>query len=687
MIIRETNGKLDTLITGENTGYYGSGFTDQNLDSLMKKGGMNSARVFLSIYNYKLYGMSTFTARFKYPYDSLHMRHNVFNLNIQVSDGNYTGRDTTTVGGHQTWLPSGLYLNPFNVDSSINTSNVWAKFCYDVISALKGKYDYYEVDNEPDANNVASSNLDSITASSTSFQKHRPLGVNLTSLYAPHGDSDYVQLCKITYQVIKHVDPTAKICTGGFLNPYYHIWFIRDGGYNWVDMLDYHYYPYMNYGWGYWNNSTHMNSDGALYSMDSMNNIIRRGEASVSGGVTKPIMVTETNVPGWPNNSGTTSLPTYLNWSTAQIASNYAVKLMADFNHKGYSHIDLFNVGCYADSGVSNTTDQFPSMGLYFNLSTTSFTHEAFTQQGRAMKAFSRFQYWQDTATTATFPTGVRGFRFDSAGYKMYMVWADQNYPYLNSATASTSRIGDTTLTATYTVPTGASYLKFDKWGNNLGIVSGSITLTGDPIYLVQTGPVCNAGTAQTIIYPNVSSLKLDGSASTGTITSYNWTFLSGPVTPTISTPTLDTTTVSGMYAAGNYSFQLSINSGAVTCTITDTVKAHIVPTASAGSNQTITLPSSVVSLTGTSTTYDGATVASRLWTKISGSGTIISPTSASTSVTSLTAGVSVFQYVVTDSRGSSSNPSTVTITVNNAPYTGGSIMTVRKGFKVVNGN
>ena len=73
-------------------------------------------------------------------------------------------------------------------------------------------------------------------------------------------------------------------------------------------------------------------------------------------------------------------------------------------------------------------------------------------------------------------------------------------------------------------------------------------------------------------------------------------------------------------------------------------------PTANAGADKTITLPTNSVSLTGSATDADG-TIGSYAWTKISGptTFTITSPSSASTTVTGLVQGTYVFRLTATD--------------------------------------
>jgi Domain of unknown function (DUF4082)/Secretion system C-terminal sorting domain len=72
---------------------------------------------------------------------------------------------------------------------------------------------------------------------------------------------------------------------------------------------------------------------------------------------------------------------------------------------------------------------------------------------------------------------------------------------------------------------------------------------------------VANAGINQTITLP-VNSVTLDGTGSTGTITSYSWKLLSSVHTnqiPVITSPNAVTTSVTGL-SEGTYTFGLSVN-------------------------------------------------------------------------------------------------------------------------------
>lgn len=208
------------------------------------------------------------------------------------------------------------------------------------------------------------------------------------------------------------------------------------------------------------------------------------------------------------------------------------------------------------------------------------------------------------------------------------------------------------------------------------------------------TPPVVSAGSQQTVTLP-ANSATLTGTAqpeATTTVSSSSWSQVSGPNTATIggivsslvskltgllstvtgATDTV-TTTVSGL-VAGTYVFKLTVNennglSSSSTVTVVVNSSAGAAPTVSAGKGQTITLPTSSTTLTGTATGNDGADIASLTWKQGSGPATVTigSPSSLSTTVTGMTvAGSYIFTLYATDDNGRTANGS-MTVTVDPA--------------------
>jgi hypothetical protein len=105
---------------------------------------------------------------------------------------------------------------------------------------------------------------------------------------------------------------------------------------------------------------------------------------------------------------------------------------------------------------------------------------------------------------------------------------------------------------------------------------------------------------------------------------------------------------------------------------LTEQAAVSGVPVVDAGPDQSITLPASSVSLSGTATDADG--IKSYSWTKVSGpaQGTIVSPANASTNVTGLVQGSYMFRLMATDN-SNATGFDYVVVDVNPVPVPAGS--------------
>jgi hypothetical protein len=274
------------------------------------------------------------------------------------------------------------------------------------------------------------------------------------------------------------------------------------------------------------------------------------------------------------------------------------------------------------------------------------------------------------TITLPTNTVSLTGSGTDADGTIASYAWSKVSGPASGTITSAT-----TASTTVIALAQGVYKFELKVTDNSGGIGRDTIQVT---VNAANQSPTSNAGTDQTITLPtNTVTLTGTGTDADGTIASYLWTKVSGPASGTITSATTTSTMVTAL-AQGIYKFELKVtdNSGGIgRDTMQVTVNAaNQPPIANAGTDQTIMLPASTVTLTGTGTDADG-TIISYLWTKVSGpaSGTITSATTASTTVTALVQGVYKFELKVTDNNALTGRD-TILVTVNaltNTPYTG----------------
>ncbi len=210
-------------------------------------------------------------------------------------------------------------------------------------------------------------------------------------------------------------------------------------------------------------------------------------------------------------------------------------------------------------------------------------------------------------------------------------------------------------------------------------VVNGSSVLqvceTDVPPPPVNRPPTVNAGADQTVNLPATASLLgtvTDDGQPTGATLTTTWSKVSGPGNVTFSSANALATTAS-FDVAGTYTLKLLANDTQLTNDdeVTITVNGgNTAPTANAGADQTISLPTNLVNLSGTGSD-DGLPSGSALtyvWSQITGPGTVTfgNANTAATSASFSTNGTYVLRLTVSDS--SLTGTDDVTIVVNRAP-------------------
>ncbi|MBT1703702.1 PKD domain-containing protein [Chryseosolibacter indicus] len=191
--------------------------------------------------------------------------------------------------------------------------------------------------------------------------------------------------------------------------------------------------------------------------------------------------------------------------------------------------------------------------------------------------------------------------------------------------------------------------------------------------------PVSNAGGDKTITLPtNKVVITGSGSDKDGSVSSHSWSQVSGPSKATLANANTKTLTASNL-KAGTYVFRLKVkdNKGAEdTDDVTVTVKnkpatsnpkpttpsnpkpttptKNQAPIANAGSDKSVKLPTSTITLSGSGKDKDGKIVSYK-WAKVGGpSASLSGATSSSVKVSGLKAGSYYFTLTVKDDKGAS---------------------------------
>jgi poly(3-hydroxybutyrate) depolymerase len=285
---------------------------------------------------------------------------------------------------------------------------------------------------------------------------------------------------------------------------------------------------------------------------------------------------------------------------------------------------------------------------------------------------------------------------YDPGGYITNYAWSQTSGP----STATITTVSSTNLDVKNLVA-GTYVFKLTVTDNGGATNSASVTVTvtgtagggggtgggGGGGGGSTDGPVAVAGSNQTITLPT-NSVFLYGSGSydpNGTITNYSWTQQSGPNTATITVISSTNVEVKNMIG-GTYVFKLTVtdNSGLTgSSTVQVTVNGTTgggggggttgSPVASAGNNQTITLPTNSVYLYGSGSYDPNGTITNYSWTQQSGpnNATITAISSTNVEAKNLIAGTYVFKLTVTDNSGLTAS-ATVQVTVNGTTGGGG---------------
>lgn len=357
----------------------------------------------------------------------------------------------------------GMY-EPIWLDAAktkINPANTYAKYLSDVVLTYGQWITLYEVWNEPDFTYGPGGWLaDADPTNRTTWFYVDPTPQDLYNLKAPV--QYYIRLLRISWEVIKKLDPTAYVCTGGIGNRSFLAALLRNtdnpdagkvtaeyplnaGAY--FDVLSFHTYPEFSTIVKWWDNSiggsAYMrNTDrlvaGHLLIKHWMDSVLR---SSGYNGVLYPkkhFICTETGTSMYPGNDGV---------SGNEVQKNYIIKTHVASIMDG----DIKQTHWYTTASGSDPTDHWSNFGCYYDISTAIPYNATMTDQGIAQKTTSDLLSGKvfDSVKTKSFnlPSTVGGGAFKgSDGKYVFCLWAKATIDQSEYAQAAITLPGQTSL-------------------------------------------------------------------------------------------------------------------------------------------------------------------------------------------------------------------------------------------------
>lgn len=400
----------------------------------------------------------------------------------------------------------------------VNDDNFYALYVYKTVNKYKDYIKFWEIWNEPDF--AFTSNSTNPPGIDGNWWENNPDPCEY-KLHAPI--FHYIRTLRISYEVIKSIDPDAYVAVGGLGYPSFLDAILRntdnpeDGsisskyqnrGGAYFDILSYHSYPHIDNSLRTWSNMI-QGFEYSRHSDEAVNGLMNlKGEFEevlFKYGYTgnqypeKLWIITEANIPR-------VKFGEFIGSDAAQ--RNFMIKSLIMSKMDDVIQFHVFNLG--EANSIETDFNEFDFMGLYKPLAEAGLYNQKATDGGVAYhttaKLLGNTKYDPNRTRDMNLPAEVKGGAFvDDEGNYTYVLWA-------------TTHTDESELTsATYSLPAqlGTSFVEIREWDfsrNNLAntINAQDIVLTGSPVFLRPTetdfkGPE----TFDISVYPNPFSDSL----------------------------------------------------------------------------------------------------------------------------------------------------------------------------------
>jgi hypothetical protein len=408
----------------------------------------------------------------------------------------------------------GMYLDIWDNGANgtpVNDSNAYALYVYKLATTYKGLIRYYEVMNEPDFDLKGNAWKPADMPGNWWVNTPQPCEFKMRApVYS------YIRMLRISYEVIKSIDPTAFIAIGGVGYPSFLDVICRNSdnpnggtltskypfkGGAYFDCLSYHAYPHIDNSLREWDipknqfryfRHSDAAYDGVWKQRDAFKSVLLQFGYNGTTYPKKRWIITEINIPRKVYGD-------FIGSDEAQV--NFMVKALIGAQMQEVDQIQVYNMG--DETKESDATSEFSFMGLFKNM--TNETLFAATKNKVAVGFHSASMimegYKYDAAETFTLqlPANIRGGAFKNASDDiLYALWATTQMDNNEYAAANYS----------FPIGTQAAYLEEKRWnfsetGHSVLVNARNISLNGTPKFFTKALITDATFPKDLTVYPN----------------------------------------------------------------------------------------------------------------------------------------------------------------------------------------
>ncbi|MEM9821628.1 MAG: T9SS type A sorting domain-containing protein [Bacteroidota bacterium] len=376
-------------------------------------------------------------------------------------------------------------------DTPVNDDNYYALYLYKMVTRYKDYVKFWEVWNEPDFDYSGNAWKPADIPGNWWVNNPDPCDY---ALRAPV--FHYIRMLRISYEVIKTLDPDAYVTTGGFGFPSFLDAVLRNtdnplnglpspdyplkGG-AYFDVLSFHAYPHIDGSLRDWSEEiedfvyrrhSDAAADGVIIKKKEFEAVLKKHGYGLQYPA-KPFIITESNIPR-------VAFGEFIGSDEAQ--RNFIIKALIEVQKNGIEQFCIFNLG---DSRVqSEAISEFQLMGLYKNLSANG----PYTQVSNDIAA--AYRTTSDLLYGAQFdPIETQAMLLEDNIGGGAFVHPDGSYTYVLWTKTSTDL--SELVTKSYSFPPliATDSLQIKQWDhsyrpNSNTIASNTIQLTACPVFV-----------------------------------------------------------------------------------------------------------------------------------------------------------------------------------------------------------